>query len=87
MSGQTMMLCEGKAYHYDREHTQECGHSEDDPFDYRCKYVGTGHHYSMGCSGMLPGMPVKADEVLPGHGAIVYATDLHRYLLGLPVID
>jgi hypothetical protein len=44
-------------------------------------------YMSSECSDMLPGMPVTREEQLSGHGGVVYAWDLERYLLGLPVID
>lgn len=46
-------------------------------------------YFSTECSEMLPGMPVRREEIpLAGHhGPVVYGHDLKRFLLGLPVID
>jgi hypothetical protein len=46
-------------------------------------------YFSTACSNMLPGMPLKKEEIetLGGHGPVVYRWDLERFLLNLPVID
>lgn len=87
MSGQTMMLCDGKRYHYDRAHTSACGHVDGDPFDYKCEYTGTGRYCATSCSDLPEGALIDWDEDLTGHGPVVYASDLERYLAGWPVID
>lgn len=87
MSGQTMMLCDGKGYIHKREHNGYCAHEADAPFTWECGYAEGGHYESTSCSGMLPGMPVSYEEPLTGHGVVVYRSDLERYLLGLPIID
>lgn len=51
-------------------------------YDHICK-----GYFSSSCSDMFPDMPVTREEQLGGHGGVVYAWDLERYLRGLPVID
>lgn len=74
MRGQTMTLCDGVSYHYDREHSDYCGHAEGDEFTWKCGYTGTGYYENTPC---WPG----------GHGPVVYRHDLDRFQLGLPIID
>jgi hypothetical protein len=46
-------------------------------------------YYSTECSSMLPGMPLKKEEIkgLGGHGPVVYRWDLERFLTNMPVFD
>lgn len=87
MRGQTMMVCEGKKYHYVREHNTMCPHLSGDEYSWECSYAGGGWYETTECSGLLPGMPVSDDEVLGGHGPVVYRWDLERFLAGLDVFD
>jgi hypothetical protein len=89
MRGQTMGICDGKQYHHDRKHTEDCmiispllkladpdaePHTEDSEFDWYCGYTGTGYYEGSECAGNP-------------HGVVAYISDLKRYILGLPVID
>jgi hypothetical protein len=86
MTGQTMMLCDGKAYHHDRKCTPECVHPEGGS-SWTCKYLGTGFYYATECSGLPEGTLTSRDAALTGHGAVTYPWDLERFMTGLPVID
>lgn len=74
MSGQTVMLCEGKTYVHHRGHNAECGHSPSDIVTWQCPYLGTGHYEEDACHNNP-------------HGVVTYVSDVQRYLAGLPVID
>ena len=97
MTGQTVMLCNGKRYVYKRAHGEHCmkphgfdkspAHKEGDPITWACEYLPGGSHEATGCSGLPAGTPVDKDAVLSGHGAVTYSWDVERFILGLPVID
>ena len=85
MRGQTVMLCQGMSWHHDRVHDEQCMkpstmfpdepvHTEDSPFTWRCKYLGTGHSEPDEC----------ADNP---HGVVVYRVDLETFLAGREPLD
>ena len=74
MTGQTESICDGRTYHHDMVHTEDCGHEEGEDFTWKCKYTGTGYYEDTPCK----------DNP---HGVVTYFSDVEKYLLGLPVID
>lgn len=87
MRGQTVMLCEGRAYHYNRGPCFEEGperptgrripcppHELYSDHTWLCDYPGGGEYVPDACAGNP-------------HGMVTYAGDVERFLLGLPIID
>lgn len=90
MTGQTQSICDGRRYHHDRYHSEDCmgpispgyakafpdvsPHTSDSPYDWRCGYVGTGYYEDTECKNNP-------------HGVVTYLWDVARYLNGYPIID
>lgn len=76
MSGQTVSLCDGRRYHYNRAHGDWCrtpvseggsGHQDGDEFDWRCDYTGSGYYEDTECAGSP-------------HGIVTYYYDVQRWV-------
>lgn len=74
MTGQTVMICEGRRYVHTRAHSDDCGHDINDPYTWECDYPGGGHWENDACAGNP-------------HGIITYRCDLETFLAGKPPLD